>query len=96
MDSKGNIYVANRGKHPLMEFHPDGSFMRFIGEGLDFGAPHNLAIDSQDNMWYVDAELNLILKLDQQTHLQMVLGKKPGGMDLSIRTWWNTGPPRPG
>jgi DNA-binding beta-propeller fold protein YncE len=77
MDSKGNIYVANRGKHPLMEFHPDGSFMRFIGEGLDFGAPHNLAIDSQDNMWYVDAELNLILKLDQQTHLQMVLGKKP-------------------
>ena len=27
VDSKGNIYVANRGKHPLMEFHPDGTIV---------------------------------------------------------------------
>jgi hypothetical protein len=78
LDSKGNIYVANRGKHPLMEFHPDGTFMRFIGEGLDiYGAPHSVFLDPQDNIWYVDAETNLIVKLDQQTRLQMVFGKKP-------------------
>ena len=78
LDSKGNIYVANRGKHPLMEFHPDGSFMRFIGEGLDiYEAPHTVAIDPQDSIWYVDAGTSVIVKLDQQTHLQMVFGKKP-------------------
>ena len=78
LDSKGNIYVANRGKHPLMEFHPDGTFMRFIGEGLDvYGAPHSVFLDPQDNIWYVDAEKNLIIKMDQQTRLQMVLGRKP-------------------
>jgi DNA-binding beta-propeller fold protein YncE len=78
LDSKGNIYVANRGKHPLMEFSPDGAFMRFIGEGLDiYEAPHTVAIDPQDNIWYVDAGTNLIVKLDQQLRLQMVLGKKP-------------------
>ena len=78
LDSQGNIYVANRGKHPLMEFHPDGTFMRFIGEGLDvYEAPHSVAIDPQDNVWYVDAGSDLIVKLDQRMHLQMVFGKKP-------------------
>jgi DNA-binding beta-propeller fold protein YncE len=78
VDSKGDIYVANRGKHPLMEFRPDGTFMRFIGEGLDiYQAPHSVAIDPQDNIWYVDAGSDLIVKLDQQTHLQMVYGKRP-------------------
>ena len=78
LDSKGNIYVANRGKHPLMEFRPDGTFLRFIGEGLDvYEAPHSVFIDPQDAIWYVDAGTNLIIKMDQQTHLQMVLGKKP-------------------
>ena len=78
LDSKGNIYVANRGLHPLLEFRPDGTFMRFLGEGLDiYEAPHTVAIDAQDNIWYVDAGTSLIVKLDQQQRLQMVFGKKP-------------------
>src|SRR5690349_25018139 len=67
LDSKGNIYVANRGLHPLMEFRPDGTFMRFLGDGLDiYEAPHTLAIDSPDNIWYVDAGPSLSGKLDHQ------------------------------
>jgi len=78
LDSKGNIYVANRGKHPLMEFHPDGTFMRFLGEGLNIiEAPHSVAIDKQDNIWYVDAGTSVIVKLDQQNRLQMVFGRRP-------------------
>lgn len=78
VDSQGDIYVANRGKHPLMEFHPDGSFMRFVGEGLDvFDEPHSVAIDAADDIWYVDAGSNLVVELDPQTRLKMVLGKKP-------------------
>ena len=78
VDSQGNLYVANRGKHPLIEFHPDGTFLRFIGEGLDvFDEPHSIAIDAHDNIWYVDAGNNLIVELDPQTRLKMVLGKKP-------------------
>ncbi len=78
LDSKGNIYVANRGKHPLMEFHPDGTFMRYIGEGLDIHeAAHSVLLDPQDNIWFIDAATNIIVRMDQQTRLQMVLGKKP-------------------
>ncbi len=78
LDSHGNIYVANRGKHPLMEFHPDGTFMRFLGEGLNIiEAPHSVAIDKDDNIWYVDAGTSIIVKLDQQNRLQAVFGRRP-------------------
>jgi len=78
LDSKGNIYVVNRGRHPIIEFHPDGTFMRTIGDGLDvFEAPHRVEIDPQDNIWYVDAGANLIVELDQQGRLLRVYGKKP-------------------
>jgi DNA-binding beta-propeller fold protein YncE len=85
LDSKGNIYVINRGVHPIMEFHPDGEFMRFIGEGLSIlepnadgnGAAHSVVLDKQDNIWYVDAGTNTITELNQQGRFMMILGKKP-------------------
>ena len=85
LDSKGNIYVINRGIHPIMEFHPDGTFMRYIGAGLSIldpnadgnAAAHSVVLDKDDNIWYVDAGTNTITELDQQLRFMMILGKKP-------------------
>jgi sugar lactone lactonase YvrE len=33
VDSRGRVYVAHRGGHPLLRFHADGSFDREIGAG---------------------------------------------------------------
>jgi hypothetical protein len=33
-DSKGNIYVAHRGDHPLFSLHPDGTLRSLIGEDV--------------------------------------------------------------
>ena len=33
-NSKGNIFVIHRGLMPLMEFDPDGNFIRGFGEGM--------------------------------------------------------------
>lgn len=78
VDAAGNIYVANRGEHPLMEFRPDGTFLRYVAQGLDvFLAPHSVAIGPHGNIWYVDAGTNLVVELDPATRLLMVLGKKP-------------------
>src|SRR5947208_492392 len=33
LNSKGHIFLLNRGNHPLLEFAPDGSFIRSIGDG---------------------------------------------------------------
>ena len=78
VDSKGHIFVANRGNHPLLEFNPDGSYVGSIADGLPlFEAPHSVRIDAQDNLWYVDAGTNLVAKFDTQKRVQMVLGRRP-------------------
>ena len=78
LDSKGNIYVANRGLHPLIELNPDGTFMRTIGEGfVNFDVPHSVRIDAQDNIWYVDAGADIVVEFNQQARLLMVLGRRP-------------------
>ncbi len=46
ISSKGNVFVLNRGPHPIMEFEPGGRFVRSLGEGL-FDRPHGLRIDAR-------------------------------------------------
>src|SRR5262245_17810705 len=53
IDSKGHIFVLHRGPMPLMEFRPDGQFVRGFGDGL-FDRPHGLRIDRDDNIWATD------------------------------------------
>lgn len=77
VDSKGHVFVLHRGRQPILEFRPDGSFVRSIGEGLPFEGPHAVRTDSQDNLWYIDAGTNLIVKFDAQKRIQMVLGRRP-------------------
>lgn len=75
--SKGQIVVVHRGKRPILEFNPDGSFLRSIGDGLPFEGPHSARFDPQDNLWYIDAGTNLIIKFDAERRVQMVLGRRP-------------------
>jgi DNA-binding beta-propeller fold protein YncE len=78
LDSKGNIYVVNRGNHPLLEFDPNGKFLRSVADGHPmFVGPHMVRIDPEDNIWYIDAGSNVVVKLDPQWRLQMVLGRRP-------------------
>ena len=76
-DSKGHIYVLHRGKQPILEFNPDGSFVRSIGEGLPMEGPHAVRVDREDNLWYIDAAINLVMKFDTEKRLTMVLGRRP-------------------
>jgi hypothetical protein len=56
LNSKGHIFLLNRGNHPLLEFGPDGAFIRSIGDGSTiFHAAHSVRFDAEDNMWLVDA-----------------------------------------
>jgi streptogramin lyase len=74
-NSKGNIFVLHRGPMPLMEFDPDGKFIRGFGDGL-FDRPHGLRIDKEDNIWGTDVAANLVYKFGPSGRLQMVLGCK--------------------
>jgi streptogramin lyase len=74
-NSKGNIFVIHRGPMPLMEFDPDGHFIRGFGDGL-FERPHGLRIDQDDNIWATDVAAHLVYRFNPAGRLEMVLGCK--------------------
>jgi streptogramin lyase len=74
-DSKGHLWVLNRGPQPLMEFEADGKFIRGFGEGL-FTRTHGLRIDGEDNLWVTDVGAHIVMKLSPQGATLLTLGTK--------------------
>ena len=75
LNSKGHIFVFQRGSHPLVEFDESGNFVRAMGEGL-LTRPHGLRIDTADNIWVTDNGAHFVLKLSPEGRIIMVLGQK--------------------
>ena len=77
LNSKGHIFLLNRGNHPLLEFGPDGSFIGSLGEGSTiFHAAHSVRFDADDNMWLVDAGNNVVVKFTAKRRIVQALGRR--------------------
>ena len=75
VDSKGNIYVFSRSgatggpaygptAAQLLEFGPNGDFIREIGRDLyGWAFAHSVRIDKDDNIWAIDKGSDMIIKL---------------------------------
>src|ERR1051325_10499720 len=72
VNSKGHVFVFTRGNvsgpafaataAQLLEFGPDGKFIREIGKGLyGFSYAHVVRIDKDDNIWAVDKGSDMII-----------------------------------
>jgi streptogramin lyase len=72
-DSRGHLFVLNRGPQPLAEFDADGRFIRAFGDGL-FRRSHGLRIDRDGNIWATDVSAHVVLKLSPQGQVLMTLG----------------------
>jgi DNA-binding beta-propeller fold protein YncE len=75
INSKGHIFILHRGPGPLMEFTPEGAFVRAWGDQM-FDRPHGLRIDAEDNIWTTDVGSNLVMKFNPEGRLVLVLGVK--------------------
>ncbi len=53
VDSKDQVWVFNRGSHPVIVFERDGTFVRSWGEGLIRRA-HGITIGPDDTVWLTD------------------------------------------
>src|SRR5947207_11450852 len=62
-DSKGHMFVLNRGPQALMEFDGNGKFIRAFGDGL-FRRTHGFRIDRDDNMWSTDVGAHIVVKMN--------------------------------
>jgi DNA-binding beta-propeller fold protein YncE len=78
VNPQGHIFLLNRGYRPLLEFNPDGTFVRSMGEGSAmFEGAHTIRFDPQGNMWYIDAASNIVIKFDPEGRTTEVLGQRP-------------------
>lgn len=75
VDSKDNVYVFNRGEHPLIIFDRDGNFIKTIGEG-EFIRPHGIEIDSEDNLYLVDDLGHFVQKRSKNGEVIFTIGQK--------------------
>ena len=66
-DNHGTIYVLQRGDKldPILAIDHEGRMQRSWGRGL-FTVPHSIRIDSEGNIWTVDAGSSVILKFSPQ------------------------------
>src|SRR5258706_13444053 len=77
IDSKGHIFILNRGNHLLLEFSADGDFIGSFGEGSPiFRVPHSIRFDSQGNLWYANSRDNLVVKFNPRRRVEQALGRR--------------------
>jgi streptogramin lyase len=106
VNSKGHIFVLSRGNTTgpayaaaaaqLLEFAPDGVFLREIGKNLyawSFG--HSVRVDKEDNIWAVDKGSDMVIKFDPQGRVVMVFGRKQEASDEETGPLKHPKPPLP-
>jgi streptogramin lyase len=74
-DSKGHMFILNRGPQPLMEFDANRKFIRTVGE-LTMTRAHGMRIDRDDNIWVTDVGAHVVMKLNPQGQILLTLGRR--------------------
>ncbi len=72
-DRKDNVYVFNRGEHPMMVFDRAGNFLRSWGEGL-YPRAHGLHIDANDILYLTDDGGHVVRKCTTEGKVLLELG----------------------
>ncbi|UCB47181.1 MAG: hypothetical protein JSV25_07160 [Spirochaetota bacterium] len=75
VDSKDNVYVFNRGNHPMIVFDSEGNVLRSWGEDL-FANPHGVTIAPDDTVWCVDNNDHSIRKFTGEGKLLFTLSER--------------------
>ncbi len=105
VNSKGHIFVFSRGNTngpaygaaaaQILEFTPDGKYVREIGKNLyAWSYAHAVRVDKDDNLWAIDKGSDMIVKFNPEGRVVMVFGRKKEASD-EAGPWTRVDPPRP-
>jgi hypothetical protein len=106
VNSKKHVFVFSRGSTTgpaygasaaqLLEFGPDGRYLREIGKNLyAWSFAHAVRVDKDDNVWVVDKGSDMIIEFNPQGRVVMVFGRKKEASDAGEGPWTHENPPRP-
>jgi DNA-binding beta-propeller fold protein YncE len=73
VNSKDQVYVFNRGTHPMIVFDRDGDIVSYWGDGI-FANPHGVTIGPDDEVYCVDNGDSTVRKLTPDGKLLLTLG----------------------
>ena len=73
VDGRDNVYVFNRGVHPVIVFDREGKFLRAWGEGT-FRRPHGVTIGPDDSLWLTDDQHHTIRQFTPVGKLLLTIG----------------------
>ena len=73
MDDKDNVYVFNRGEHPMIVFDRDGNFLRAWGEGL-FPRAHGVFVAPDETLWLTDDGDHTVRQCTPEGKILLTLG----------------------
>jgi len=80
----------------LLEFGPDGKFLREIGHNLyAWSFAHAVRVDPQGNIWAIDKGSDMIIRFNPAGRVTMVFGRKKEASDDNDVPWTHVNPPRP-
>ena len=72
-DRNDNVFVFNRGEHPMMVFDREGKFLRSWGEGV-FPRAHGLHMGPDDTVWLTDDGDHTVRQCTLDGKVLMTLG----------------------
>jgi len=74
VDSKDNVYILNRGAHPVIVLDKEGNFVRSWGEGEFDRRAHGIHAGPDDSIFTVNDNQHCVKKYSPEGKLLMVLG----------------------
>ena len=77
VDKEDNVWVFNRGVHPVIKFDKSGKFLQSWPE-VTMKRSHGLRVDGDGNIWTVDVDAHRVIKWTPDGRILMVIGG-PGG-----------------
>ncbi len=106
VNSKGHVFVFSRGSTTgpaygaasaqLLEFAPDGKFIREIGHHLyAWSFAHTVKIDRDDNVWVTDKGSDMVIKFNPEGRVALVFGRKQEASDEGTEPLKHVKPPLP-
>ena len=73
VDSKDQVYVFNRGEHPMIVFDREGNFLRSWGEG-EYPRAHGIHIGPDETLYLTDDGSHTVRRCTLEGKLLMTLG----------------------
>src|SRR5205823_1869126 len=103
-NSRGQVFVFSRGSTTgraygaasaqLLEFAPDGKFIREMGHHLyAWSFAHTVKVDKDDNVWVTDKGSDMVIKFNPEGRVVLVFGRKQEASDEGTEPLKHVKPP---